>query len=147
MAIHLPIKLFAVGQLKEGPEYDLVHKYRRRLTHFEIIELKQSTKKDEEKLFLKRIKDSDYVIGLDEKGQNYSSQELTSFLFQKLSIRKSFCFLIGGTDGLGDTIKARCQQIISFGRLTWPHMLVRGMVCEQIYRATLIGNHHPYHRE
>lgn len=145
--IKLPLKLIAVGTLKNGPEYDLVNKYRERLSHLEIIELKPSTKEGEEKLFLKYIKNTDFIIALDEKGKDFTSQELASFLHQQLESSKSICFLIGGADGLGSNIKKLCHSLLCFGKLTWPHMLVRGLLCEQIYRSTLILNNHPYHRE
>lgn len=144
--IKLSFKLVAVGFLKNGPEYDLVQKYRERLSHFEIIELKSSTKENEAKLILKHIKETDYIIGLDEKGKDFTSQDFSELLYQKLENYKNLCFLIGGADGLSFDIKQRCHTLICFGKLTWPHMLVRGLLCEQVYRASLILNHHPYHR-
>jgi len=59
---------------------------------------------------------------------------------------KSLTFIIGGADGLSKEMTDRCQHLISFGRMTWPHLLVRGMLLEQIYRAQQILFGHPYHR-
>ncbi len=136
-----------MGQLKSGPEYDLFQQYKKRLSHVEIIQLKQSTKEAEEKFFLKHIRESDCIIGLDEQGKDYASIPFAQFLAAQLGTYKNICFLIGGADGLSDGVRQRCHHLLSFGKLTWPHMLVRGMLMEQMYRATLILNGHPYHRE
>ena len=56
-------------------------------------------------------------------------------------------FVIGGADGLAEEIRAKAAFIMSFGRLTWPHLLVRGMLAEQLYRAQQIRAGHPYHRD
>jgi 23S rRNA (pseudouridine1915-N3)-methyltransferase len=76
-----------------------------------------------------------------------SSARFATNLVSHLRTHKNLCFLIGGADGLSEGIRMRTDLLVSFGKMTWPHMLVRGLLAEQIYRATLILNNHPYHRE
>ena len=87
------------------------------------------------------------IIACDERGEDLSSQELA------LRIRKALdggvpalAFAIGAADGLPEAVRAAAGQTIAFGRATWPHMLVRAMAAEQIYRAVTILTDHPYHR-
>lgn len=147
--------LSSIGSLKTGPEKDLVDQYRTRLSWpFEMRESvcrKEGTpdqvKNWEGELLLQGIDPDATVIGLDERGQL-----LTSFEFAHLIERyqherqKSLVFLIGGADGLSEPLRRRCHHLLSFGRMTWPHLLVRGMLVEQIYRAQQILSGHPYHR-
>lgn len=145
--IHLPCTLLVVGSLKSGPEWDLVQKYKKRLKTLDIIEIKASSQKEEAVLFEKHIKPSDYLIILDETGKDIGSNALAHLLSQAISDYKRFVFIIGGADGIEDSFQKKAQFLLSFGKLTWPHMLVRGMLCEQIYRIHSILNDHPYHRE
>jgi 23S rRNA (pseudouridine1915-N3)-methyltransferase len=84
-----------------------------------------------------------FVVALDERGQNFSTTELA----QKLDGKTAITFVIGEADGLTDVVRAKADLLISFGKLTWPHKLVRVMLCEQIYRIWSVLNNHPYHRE
>jgi len=104
-------------------------------------------KKWEGELLFQAIETDSVVIGLDERGTSLSSTEFAQILegYRNEGI-KSLTFVIGGADGLSDAVRARSQRLISFGRMTWPHLLVRGMVVEQIYRAQQILIGHPYHR-
>ena len=60
---------------------------------------------------------------------------------------RDVCFIIGGADGLDAAVKARANMNLSFGSMTWPHLLVRGMLAEQLFRAQCILAGHPYHRD
>lgn len=84
-----------------------------------------------------------FVVTLDERGQNLSTVELA----KKLDGKTAVTFVIGEADGLSDEIRSKADLLISFGKLTWPHKLVRVMLCEQIYRIWSVLNNHPYHRE
>lgn len=87
------------------------------------------------------------LIALDERGENVSSTELSVRLRKALeSGIPALAFAIGAADGLPEPVKAAAQASIAFGRATWPHMLMRVMAAEQIYRAVTILTDHPYHR-
>lgn len=88
------------------------------------------------------------IVALDEKGEQIGSSELANMLGQwrDTSVRE-VRFLIGAADGLSDEERRGADRLIAFGRATWPHMLVRAMLVEQLYRATSIIAGHPYHRE
>ena len=84
-----------------------------------------------------------FVIALDERGENLSTTELA----QKLQNIPQVSFVIGEADGLSDAVRGRADLLLSFGKLTWPHKLVRVLLCEQIYRIWSVHSNHPYHRE
>ena len=102
----------------------------------------------ESELLLNAIPEKAFLILLDEKGDNLTS---TKFARKLESVRDSgsgvIAFAIGGADGHGDMIRQRANASLAFGPATWPHMMARLMVCEQIYRAMTILSGHPYHRE
>ena len=84
---------------------------------------------------------------LDERGKTLSSPELATQLAQwRDTGRQDAAFVIGGADGIGPGLRARADLAISFGRMVWPHMLVRVMLAEQLYRAATILAGSPYHR-
>lgn len=147
--------LLCVGTLKAGPEKDLLDQYRTRLSWpfdmREVICRKKGTSYQvkiwEGELLLQAIESDSIVIGLDERGTSLTSPEFAKVLenYRNEGI-KSLTFIIGGADGFSDPVRNRCQRLISFGHMTWPHLLVRGMLVEQIYRAQQIRIGHPYHR-
>ncbi len=145
--IQLPCCILAVGSLKSGPELELINKYQKRLKSLSIVELKASTPESEALSISKHIKSSDYCVALDEKGKDVSSHNLANLLLSSSKDYKRIVFIIGGADGLTDSIRQQAHLILSFGKLTWPHLFVRAMACEQIYRIHSILNDHPYHRE
>ena len=106
------------------------------------------TQKAEAQLLLKAIPAKSFVVLLDERGKDISSRDfaakLSAWQDQGLS---DLVFIIGGADGVVDEIRARANFTLGFGRLTWPHRLVRVMLLEQIYRAKQIIAGHPYHRD
>ena len=95
-----------------------------------------------------KIKDNAYVIALDERGKSLKSTDFSAKI-QDLAAdtRQPVQFVIGGADGLDENLKKRADFLLSFGVQTWPHMLVRIMLVEQLYRARQINAGHPYHRE
>ena len=85
---------------------------------------------------------------MDEKGKTLSSIEFSKHIEKiQLDSTNGIQFIIGGADGLDDEIRDQARLIMSFGRQTWPHMMARVMLLEQIYRAQQILAGHPYHRE
>ena len=88
------------------------------------------------------------TVILDERGQALSSTELAKTLETwRDSGKREARFLIGGADGHGEELRASADLLLSFGPATWPHLLARAMLAEQLFRATSILANHPYHRE
>jgi 23S rRNA (pseudouridine1915-N3)-methyltransferase len=87
-----------------------------------------------------------FAVVLDGDGEMLESVTFASRLEGWLILARPLCFLIGGAEGLDRTVLARADFTLSFGRATWPHLLVRAMLAEQIYRARSIAAGHPYHR-
>lgn len=88
------------------------------------------------------------IIALDERGKNMTSRELAQYIgeWQQQGV-SHIAIMIGGADGLTDEARKKADLLLSFGKLTWPHMLVRVMLAEQFYRAAMILENHPYHRD
>ena len=92
--------------------------------------------------------DKSVTILLDEKGEQLGSVALAQKLEQwRDGGRREARFLIGGADGFDDEARASADLLIAFGKATWPHLLARAMLAEQLWRATSILARHPYHRE
>ena len=152
----MKITVIAVGKLRARPETILVDHFSKRITWpFEILEVEEkkklsaeTLKKSEANLLLKRCPSGSEIIALDQRGENISSKQFATKLNNwQNNGSKQVCILIGGANGLDEIVRQRAGLLISFGRLTWPHTLVRAMLTEQIYRAKKIIDGHPYHRE
>ncbi|WP_085901906.1 23S rRNA (pseudouridine(1915)-N(3))-methyltransferase RlmH [Kiloniella majae] len=155
------ITLIAVGKAKASPAKDLFELYCNRLRGNRLnwsLDLKEveekknlpaaQLKEREGELLLAAAPKGAKIVILDEKGKDLSSPQFSKLLEKwQDSGEQDIAFLIGGADGLSDAVKARSQQSLCFGRLTWPHMLVRGLFAEQVYRASCILSGHPYHRD
>ncbi len=88
-----------------------------------------------------------FVVALDERGELLSSPQWAEKLAQVgQQSTKTLAFMIGGADGLSLPLKAQCQAVWAFGKLTFPHQLVRGLLAEQLYRCHTLNTGHPYHR-
>ena len=153
-----PIRLYilAVGRLRRGPLYELQALYAGRLTTPPtIIEVEEKRplpsaelKRREAELILAALPPRARLVALDERGTAWSSMELANRLaFWRDAGTGAVAFAIGGADGHGTAVIERADAVLSFGPMTWPHLLVRGMLLEQLYRATQILAGHPYHRE
>jgi len=157
------ILVIAVGRLKQGPERELATVYRKRAAaigralgcrEIEIVEIRESRAPDAERRRVEEsiaianvIPDSAAVAILDEGGDNLDSVTLATTLRKwREQQRAAACFIIGGADGLAQTLRDRAGLRLAFGAATWPHQLVRIMLLEQIYRAGTILAGHPYHR-
>lgn len=144
------IKILCVGKIKEGYLQDLINDYLKRISKYhkiEIIELKDdSNYQKETSNLLEHIKSSDYNIALDIKGKMVTSEEFASIIDKTFLTNSTITFIIGGSLGLNEEIKSKCQAIISFSHLTFPHGLFRGILLEQIYRSFKILNNETYHK-
>jgi 23S rRNA (pseudouridine1915-N3)-methyltransferase len=88
------------------------------------------------------------LVALDERGQSWSSRELAERLAAwRDRGAATLAFAIGGADGLGQPVVERADAVLSLGAMTWPHLLVRSLLLEQLYRAQQILAGHPYHRD
>jgi 23S rRNA (pseudouridine1915-N3)-methyltransferase len=152
----------AVGRLK-GPETELCERYRKRAAQagrglgwrdVEVVEVKESRADDankrkiEESIALANLLPGDSAaVLLDPRGENLNSAELANCLAKwRRTDRAAAVFMIGGPDGLAETLSDKADLRLAFGAATWPHQLVRAMLLEQLYRAATILNGHPYHR-
>lgn len=145
----MKITILCVGKMRDKAQLDLLQDYLKRMTwkvDFQVLPTSEPAK--EQQNLLQALPSSGYIIGLDERGDNLTSQEFSK-QFEKIQSSGSpqVTIVIGGADGLGDEVRQRCHTKISFGRLTWPHMLVRIFLLEQLYRAQQIIAGHPYHRD
>lgn len=147
--------LAAVGRAKPGPARDLFEEYRARLswplTLREVEPKKkiegEELKRLEAQLLLEAVPAGARLVALDERGRTLSSPDFASKLGAwRDQGAADVAFVIGGADGLAEEVRARADLLLAFGAMTWPHMLVRGMLAEQIYRAQQILAGHPYHR-
>lgn len=142
--------VIAIGKCKKNsPEALIIAEYIKRSGwELTIKEKDNSTQEDEAKFLTGSIPNNAKVIVLDERGENMKSLELAAKIENWLNNGCSeICFLIGGADGHLQSTRDKADLILSFGKLTLPHMLMRAVLCEQIYRIQTIINHHPYHRE
>ena len=100
----------------------------------------------ESELILARLKSTEQVVLLDERGKQISSKSLASRLSEWQSDGRDLCFIIGGPDGVTEVIRQRADTVWSLSRLTLPHGMARALLSEQLYRAWSLQNGHPYHR-
>ena len=143
------IKIICVGKVKEAFYRDAIDEYMKRMGKYhkvEIIEVNDSNIKDEKELILKRIDKKDYIITLEIEGKENTSIEFSKLIDRILMERSNITFIIGGSDGLDDEIKALSNYKLSFSRMTFPHQLFRVILLEQIYRAFKIMNNESYHK-
>ena len=101
----------------------------------------------EAELLARAIPSGSAMIILDERGEQPSSPEFASRIAAFRDQARDICFVIGGADGIDPSLRAQSEWQISFGKMVWPHMLVRVMLSEQLYRAAAILAGAPYHRE
>jgi 23S rRNA (pseudouridine1915-N3)-methyltransferase len=103
-------------------------------------------KRREAAALLAAVTAQDFVVALDSAGQTPDSLAFAGLLTKWLESGRRVTFIIGGAEGLDAAVITRADAKLSLGQLTWPHMLVRAMLAEQIYRARMIAAGHPYHR-
>src|SRR5262245_51374973 len=153
----------AVGRLKEGPERALLERYQDRLAPLakrlglapvswhetgESRAADAARRRGEEGAALLRpVREAEFLIALDVRGKALSSEAIARLLADRRDAgTKAAGLLIGGADGLSDTVRATAQLHLSLGAITLPHGLARIVLAEQLYRAATILSGHPYHR-
>ena len=152
----MKINIIAVGKIKEKYLIDGIKEYAKRLSAYAVINeievpeetsllnIENKSKKEGERLLEKA---KGFKIGLDSKGLNLESRELAKFVHANMVNGVSeMSFLIGGSNGLSNEVRGKCDMLLSFGKMTFPHQLFRLMLYEQIYRAFTIINNTPYHK-
>lgn len=151
--------LCAVGRLRAGPERDLIADYTQRfdrtgralslgpLIEHEVEDKKNAGMAAEAELLARAVPSGAVLVTLDERGKLLTSPEFATQLARwRDAGRQDVAFVIGGADGIDPSLRAKADFSISFGAMVWPHMLVRVMLAEQLYRAAKILSGGPYHR-
>ena len=156
------LSLLAVGRLKNGPERELLERYRQRIeglgrslgvTGLDVVEIpesrarRDSDRRAEESAAILDRAGASLLIAFDERGKSPSSEGFAARIQQwRDAGAAGIACVIGGPDGLDPEILRRAQMVVAFGALTMPHQIVRSLVAEQLYRALTIIAGHPYHR-
>jgi len=137
------LHIIARGKIGRSPEAELVERYLKRIAWpTKVSELAESGGRVPEPA------DGGVTIILDEKGEQLGSLALARRLEAwRDGGKREARFLIGGADGFDDQARAGADLLLAFGQATWPHLLARAMLAEQLWRATSILANHPYHRE
>jgi 23S rRNA (pseudouridine1915-N3)-methyltransferase len=151
----LRVTVAAVGRLRAGPMRALVEEYGRRLpwalTVREVearrVPAAGAARAAEGALLLGALPERATVVALDGRGQAWDSARLAARIgaWRDAGVR-DLAFVIGGADGLDAAVIDRADAVLSLGPMTWPHLLVRVMLAEQLWRAASILDGHPYHR-
>ncbi len=138
------LRLIAVGRMRAGPEAALFDRYVKRLRPALLVSEIPDARSTAG--LLAALPLDGVVVALDEGGEAPDSAGFAAMLAGWYEQARPICFVIGGADGLDRVVIDRCEKILSLGPMTWPHLLVRGMLAEQLYRAQSILAGHPYHR-
>ncbi|MCP5395651.1 MAG: 23S rRNA (pseudouridine(1915)-N(3))-methyltransferase RlmH [Sphingomonadaceae bacterium] len=136
------LHLIARGKIGRSPEAELVARYEKRISWpLKLTELPETGGRVAEPQTPVR------TVLLDEKGKNLSSEDFAEILgrWRDDGVRETR-FVIGAADGHSDEERAAADLLLAYGKATWPHLLARAMLAEQLYRATAILAGHPYHR-
>lgn len=153
----------AVGRRRNAPEATLIDDYAARIraggrgvgfSAFDLVEVEAPRglegaprRTREAALLAAEIPDGARRIVLDEKGKSPTSHDFAAMIGAlRDQGAPTLAFVVGGAEGHADSIRKSADHLVAFGPATWPHMLVRAMLCEQIYRAMTILAGHPYHR-
>lgn len=156
----MKIKIIAVGTLKEAYFKDAVCEYQKRIgrfSDFSVIEIAEERENDGSESEILRVKEKEgerllkqakgLIVALDRSGTLISSEEMADYISEKsLSGISEWSFIIGGSRGLSEEVLKKADLKISFGRVTYPHQLMRVILSEQIYRAMTINKNIAYHK-
>lgn len=143
------IKIICVGKIKEKYLKEGIEDYSKRIKKYhkiELIELNDSNMEEEAKEIIKYINTKDYVITLEIGGNMVSSEQLSQMIDKTFITHPNIVFIIGGSDGISNSIKNISNYKLSFSKLTFPHQLFRIILLEQIYRSFKIMNNETYHK-
>ncbi len=159
----MKLTIAAIGRMKAGPMAELVDTYAKRtrqagrpagITELKVIDFPESRKSgsaaragEESELLTNAAPSGAVLVALDERGKPLSTADFAAIVRKELeSGTKDLIFAIGGPDGHAPEIRKNARYLVSFGHMTWPHMLARVLLAEQIYRVVTILVNHPYHR-
>lgn len=155
------IDLLVVGKTDSGEIQSLVGTYLKRLNFYTKVTLTtlpdlkntrslsgESQKRQEGELLLRQLGESDYVVLLDEKGEEMRSLDFSAWLQKRMNsgVRR-LCFVIGGPYGFSKEVYTRADAKISLSQMTFSHQIIRAIFTEQLYRAFTIIHNEPYHHE
>lgn len=152
----MPVVCLAVGKKHEDWVLEGIQRYEKRLKapfKTEWVLLPHSSREglearlEESERILKQLKDGDFVILLDERGENFSSPHLSELLEDKLNKSLRVVFVIGGAYGVTDELRDRASLVWSLSKLVFPHQLVRLILVEQVYRSQEIVRKSTYHHD
>ncbi|WP_187428023.1 Ribosomal RNA large subunit methyltransferase H [Roseobacter fucihabitans] len=154
------VHIIAVGRLRAGPQKDLIDDYLKRFDRtgralslgpaqvVEVDDRKASGMGAEAELLRRAVPEGAINVVLDERGRVETSPEFAKRIGAwRDAGSRDLALIIGGADGLAPALRAEADFKLSFGKMVWPHMLVRVMLAEQLYRAASILSGGPYHRE
>jgi len=148
--------IIAMGKWKKGPEQALFDTYCDRMRPAPVLkelDIRKKLSGDELKqaeatLLLEAVPKGAVIVAMDERGKTLPSRTFADKIQTWMDQgRGDIAFIIGGADGLDESVRVRADLLLSFGAMTWPHMLVRPMLAEQLFRAQAILAGHPYHRD
>ncbi len=153
----MKITILSIGKFDKSPYRELFEYYLKRLKwkiELKEIEFKNTKSFEESKikheegvLLLKNLHNFSKIIVLDERGKQFSSPEFANILENfNVTGDSNIAFIIGGAFGLSDDVKNKADILLSISKMTLPHLMVRGFLIEQIYRASTIISNHPYHK-
>lgn len=159
----MKLTMITVGKLKEKYWLDAVKEYKKRISKYAKIELievadekepNNASPKDLEQIkdkeaerILSKIKESQHVVTLEINGKQYTSEKMAEEYQRWMNTGKSdVVFVIGGSNGIGESVKKRSNQEISFGSLTYPHQMMKVMILEQLFRVNKILRNEAYHK-
>ena len=147
--------IVAVGRMKPGPQADLMKTYIDRVTwSMRLVEVEPRTMRDADaqktadaEAIRAKLPPGAVIVALDERGKTMTSPDFAAWIGrQQTDGAQHIVFILGGADGLHESLCAEARLVLAFGQMTWPHMLARAMLAEQLYRAQQILAGHPYHR-
>lgn len=150
----MKINIITIGSFKSNDSYkELFDEYKKRIKcEINLIELKtkqqnsiEEQKKFEADLLLKARNKNNKLIVLDERGKIVSTIDFQN-LINKFKIDGDIDIIIGGSDGLTEEVRNQADFVMSFGKMVFPHLMVRVMIIEQLYRVYTLNNGHPYHK-
>lgn len=155
----LAVNIICVGKIKESYFRDAIAEYSKRLGRFcklNIVEVDEELQKGDSIKEIDRVKQKEgeriisklngTVIALDSKGKELTSNGLAEYI-ENISLTNSvISFVIGGSNGLSNEVKTKADNMLSFGKVTYPHQLMRVILTEQIYRAFMINSNSAYHK-
>ncbi|MDG1069550.1 MAG: 23S rRNA (pseudouridine(1915)-N(3))-methyltransferase RlmH [Sulfitobacter sp.] len=155
----MKLHICTVGRLRAGPEKMLIDDYLTRLDRtgrglslgpvsvLEVDDRKGGGMAGEAALLRRAIPDGAVICALDERGTVETSPKFANRIAGwRDAGRSDLAFVIGGADGIDPALRTEADHLLSFGKMVWPHMLVRVMLAEQLYRAASILSGGPYHR-